>query len=121
MAKGTPTRRSTPRRNTVNDDNGDDSYDMSPTSNRAIDQAKKRAQALSTQQPQQATQDTDNTTTTNTTPRGPLPYSQETSYHKRLRVILLEHKKCRRDWQELIIRGCVQRTRQVLELISQVE
>lgn len=111
MARGTPTRWSTPRKPT----DGDYDNDMSPTSNSAVQQAKIRAQALSTSTP------TAGSAATTTPTRGPLPTSQETSYHKRLRLILLEHKRARRDWNELVIRGAVHRTRSVLELIHEVE
>ncbi|ORY75391.1 hypothetical protein BCR35DRAFT_353684 [Leucosporidium creatinivorum] len=54
-------------------------------------------------------------------PRGPLPSTSETSYHKRLRSILLDHKKCRKEWNELVIRGCLARTRAAIELWSDIE
>jgi hypothetical protein len=53
--------------------------------------------------------------------RGPLVASAETSYHKRLRAILLDHKRCRREWNELVIRGCLSRTRAAIELWTDIE
>lgn len=53
--------------------------------------------------------------------RGPLLSSLETSYHKRLRTILQDHKKLRREWNELVLRGCLARSRAVLELWTDVE
>lgn len=125
MARGTPTRRTSKRRDQDGED--DDHYDMSPTSNHrhqqqhqsqsslssAIQQAKNRAAALTT--------GTTTATTASSPTRGPLPSSQETSYHKRLRTMLIEHKRLRKDWNELILRGVINRTRSVLELINEVE
>lgn len=54
-------------------------------------------------------------------PRGPLPPSSETSYHKRLRGLLLEHKRCRKEWTELVLRGCLARTRAAIEIWAEVE
>lgn len=54
-------------------------------------------------------------------PRGPLPTTSETSYHKRLRALLLDHKRCRKEWNELVIRGCLSRTRAALELWTDIE
>lgn len=53
--------------------------------------------------------------------RGPLPASAETTYHQRLRGLLVEHRKARRAWSELVIRGLVGRTKAVLELWVDVE
>ena len=53
--------------------------------------------------------------------RGPLALSAETSYHKRLRGLLLDHKRYRKEWQELVMRGCVQRLRAVTELWVEIE
>ncbi|KAI5479317.1 hypothetical protein MNV49_003835 [Pseudohyphozyma bogoriensis] len=53
--------------------------------------------------------------------RGPLPASAETSYHKRLRSTLVEHKRCRKEWNELVIRGLLQKSRAAIELWTDVE
>ncbi|GAA5830152.1 hypothetical protein JCM3766R1_002800 [Sporobolomyces carnicolor] len=53
--------------------------------------------------------------------RGPLPASAETTYHQRLRGILLDCKKLRRQWNELVIRGLVGRVRAAIELWVDVE
>lgn len=53
--------------------------------------------------------------------RGPLLPSSETSFHKRLRTILQEHKRLRREWNELVLRGCLARSRAALELWTEVE
>ncbi|BGP45876.1 hypothetical protein JCM10450v2_001711 [Rhodotorula kratochvilovae] len=53
--------------------------------------------------------------------RGPTPLSAETTYHTRLRQILTEHRKLRRQWNELVIRGLVGRTKAALELWVDVE
>ncbi|BGP29883.1 hypothetical protein JCM10296v2_001632 [Rhodotorula toruloides] len=53
--------------------------------------------------------------------RGPLPASAETTCHQRLRGLLVEHRKARRAWSELVIRGLVGRTKAVLELWVDVE
>ncbi|GAA5890910.1 hypothetical protein JCM5296_001222 [Sporobolomyces johnsonii] len=53
--------------------------------------------------------------------RGPLPPSAETTYHQRLRAILTDHKKARRQWNELVIRGLVGRVRAAIELWVDVE
>ncbi|KAL8280933.1 hypothetical protein RQP46_006612 [Phenoliferia psychrophenolica] len=54
-------------------------------------------------------------------PRGPTPPTAETAYHKRLRAILLEHKRFRKEWNELVIRGCLARTRAAIEIWADVE
>lgn len=54
-------------------------------------------------------------------PRGPLQPSAETSYHKRLRSILQEHKRCRKEWNELVLRGCMARARAAIELWTDIE
>ncbi|KDE08087.1 hypothetical protein MVLG_01786 [Microbotryum lychnidis-dioicae p1A1 Lamole] len=57
-----------------------------------------------------------------TTPtRGPVPLSSETSYHKRTRTILLDHRRLRREWNELVLRGLVGRIRSAIELYSEVQ
>ncbi|SCV69056.1 BQ2448_2076 [Microbotryum intermedium] len=57
-----------------------------------------------------------------TTPtRGPVPLSSETSYHKRTRTILLDHRRLRREWNELVWRGLVGRIRSAIELYSEVQ
>ncbi|GAA6013168.1 hypothetical protein JCM11491_005203 [Sporobolomyces phaffii] len=53
--------------------------------------------------------------------RGPLPASAETTYHQRLRGILIDCKKLRRQWNELVIRGLVGRVRAAIELWVDVE
>ncbi|GAA5989935.1 hypothetical protein JCM5350_004970 [Sporobolomyces pararoseus] len=53
--------------------------------------------------------------------RGPLPASAETTYHQRLRGILVDCKKLRRQWNELVIRGLVGRVRAAIELWVDVE
>ncbi|GAA5842850.1 hypothetical protein JCM5353_003714 [Sporobolomyces roseus] len=53
--------------------------------------------------------------------RGPLPASAETTYHQRLRGILVDCKKLRRRWNELVIRGLVGRVRAAIELWVDVE
>ncbi|GAA5875473.1 hypothetical protein JCM1840_005982 [Sporobolomyces johnsonii] len=53
--------------------------------------------------------------------RGPLPPSAETTYHQRLKAILADHKKARRQWNELVIRGLVGRVRAAIELWVDVE
>ncbi|GAA6006413.1 uncharacterized protein JCM10292_002681 [Rhodotorula paludigena] len=53
--------------------------------------------------------------------RGPTPQSAETTYHTRIRQLLVEHRKLRRQWNELVIRGLVGRTRAVLDLWGDVE
>ncbi|GAA6047638.1 hypothetical protein JCM3770_001602 [Rhodotorula araucariae] len=53
--------------------------------------------------------------------RGPTPLDAETTYHTRLRQILTEHRKLRRQWNELVIRGLVGRTKAALELWVDVE
>ncbi|GAA5877492.1 hypothetical protein JCM16303_003353 [Sporobolomyces ruberrimus] len=53
--------------------------------------------------------------------RGPLPAEAETTYHQRLRGILIDCKKLRRQWNELVIRGLVGRVRAAIELWVDVE
>ncbi|BGP13711.1 hypothetical protein JCM10213v2_001646 [Rhodosporidiobolus nylandii] len=53
--------------------------------------------------------------------RGPLSEDKETQYHQRLKALLTEHKKARRQWTELVIRGLVGRARAALELWTDVE
>ncbi|GAA6060141.1 hypothetical protein JCM10212_001438 [Sporobolomyces blumeae] len=53
--------------------------------------------------------------------RGPLPSSAETTYHQRLRAILVDLKKLRRTWNELVIRGLVGRVRAAIELWVDIE
>ncbi|GAA5922569.1 hypothetical protein JCM3775_005775 [Rhodotorula graminis] len=53
--------------------------------------------------------------------RGPTPLTAETTYHSRTRQLLVEHRKLRRQWNELIIRGLVGRTKAALELWVDVE
>ncbi|GAA5932748.1 uncharacterized protein JCM15063_002192 [Sporobolomyces koalae] len=53
--------------------------------------------------------------------RGPLPATAETTYHQRLRAILVDCKKLRRQWNELVIRGLVGRVRAAIELWVDVE
>ncbi|GAA5843749.1 hypothetical protein JCM9279_000132 [Rhodotorula babjevae] len=53
--------------------------------------------------------------------RGPIPLAAETTYHSRTRQLLLEHRKLRRQWNELVIRGLVGRTKAALELWVDVE
>lgn len=38
-----------------------------------------------------------------------------------MRAILLDHKRCRKEWNELVIRGCLARTRAALEIWVEVE
>jgi len=54
-------------------------------------------------------------------PRGPTPSHAETSYHKRLRSLLLDHKKLRAEWAQLVLRGLVGRVRATLELWTDIE
>lgn len=54
-------------------------------------------------------------------PRGPTPSALETSYHKRLRSILLEHKKLRKEWNELVLRGVLGRCKGVIDCWVEVE
>ncbi|SCZ97742.1 BZ3500_MvSof-1268-A1-R1_Chr4-3g07421 [Microbotryum saponariae] len=56
-----------------------------------------------------------------TSTRGPVPLSSETSYHKRTRTILLDHRRLRREWNELVLRGLVGRIRSAIELYSEVQ
>lgn len=53
--------------------------------------------------------------------RGPTPLAQETTYHSRTRQLLVEHRKLRRQFTELVIRGLVGRTKAALELWVDVE
>ncbi|GAA5874232.1 hypothetical protein JCM8547_007799 [Rhodosporidiobolus lusitaniae] len=53
--------------------------------------------------------------------RGPLSAEQETQYHVRLRALLVEHKKARRSWSELVIRGLVGRVRAAFDLWTDIE
>ena len=53
--------------------------------------------------------------------RGPTPLAAETTYHSRTRQLLVEHRKLRRQWNELVIRGLVGRTKAALELWVDVE
>lgn len=55
------------------------------------------------------------------TPRGPVPLALETSYHKRLRSLLLEHRKLRKEWNELVLRGILGRCKSVVEAWIEVE
>ena len=34
---------------------------------------------------------------------------------------MLDHKRCRREWNELVIRGCLSRTRAAIELWTDIE
>ena len=54
-------------------------------------------------------------------PRGPTPSALETSFHKRLRSILLEHKKLRKEWNELVLRGVLGRCKGVIDCWVEVE
>ncbi|KAM0792099.1 hypothetical protein ACM66B_004803 [Microbotryomycetes sp. NB124-2] len=58
-----------------------------------------------------------------TTPnaRGPTPLTQETSFHKRTRALVVEHRRLRREYNELVVRGLVQRTRTSIELWQELE
>lgn len=53
--------------------------------------------------------------------RGPTPASAETSYHKRLRSLLVEHRRLRAEWNQLVMRGLVGRVRASIELWVEIE
>ncbi|GAA5868894.1 hypothetical protein JCM3774_006784 [Rhodotorula dairenensis] len=120
MARG----KGTPRRNR---DLADDDDDMSPVSrspSNAISSPRRTAAgpAQAASSPSRlALNHTANPAAPEKPPRGPLPSSAETTYHQRLRQILLDHRKARRAWNELVIRGLIGRTRAVLELWVDVE
>ncbi|GAA5916178.1 hypothetical protein JCM6882_005408 [Rhodosporidiobolus microsporus] len=121
MARG----KGTPRRNQLIDDDDDFSptspSPSSPTSRRTASASKaspvRSAYAIAQAnvpgaQPSPSAQKKE---------RGPLPVEQETSYHQRLKQLLAEHKKARRQWSELVIRGLVGRVRAALDLWYDVE
>ncbi|GAA5978270.1 hypothetical protein JCM10908_004293 [Rhodotorula pacifica] len=121
MARG----KGTPRRN--RELAGDDDDDMSPVSrspSNAINSPRRTANAAAaaTSSPSRlALSHTGNPAAPEKPTRGPLPPSAETTYHQRLRQILVDHRKARRAWNELVIRGLIGRTRAVLELWVDVE
>ncbi|GAA6006334.1 hypothetical protein JCM10207_000608 [Rhodosporidiobolus poonsookiae] len=53
--------------------------------------------------------------------RGPVGLDQETAYHQRLRQLLLEHKKARAQWSQLVVRGLVGRVRGAMDIWTDVE
>lgn len=121
MARG----KGTPRRTR---DLADDDDDMSPVSrspSNAISSPRRAAAgaaAQGTSSPSRlALNHTGNPAAPEKPTRGPLPPSAETTYHQRLRQILVDHRKARRAWIELVIRGLIGRTRAVLELWVDVE
>lgn len=123
MARG----KGTPRRNRDVGDDGDD--DMSPVSrspSNAINSPRRTTGAPGTAQntaspSRLGLNHTANVAAPEKPARGPLPASAETTYHQRLRQILVDHRKARKAWNELVIRGLIGRTRAVLELWVDVE
>lgn len=123
MARG----KGTPRRNRDVGDDGDD--DMSPVSrspSNAINSPRRTTGAPGTAQntaspSRLGLNHMANVAAPEKPARGPLPASAETTYHQRLRQILVDHRKARKAWNELVIRGLIGRTRAVLELWVDVE
>ncbi|KAK4048809.1 hypothetical protein OIV83_004575 [Microbotryomycetes sp. JL201] len=53
--------------------------------------------------------------------RGPTPTQSETSFHKRTRGLIVEHRRLRREFAELSVRGLIARTRATVELWQELE
>ncbi|GAA5984667.1 hypothetical protein JCM11641_004554 [Rhodosporidiobolus odoratus] len=118
MARG----KSTPRRNQL----APDDDDFSPTSPSPSSPSSRRPTASLNSSPARsalarAQEHTPGSQPIQKKERGPLAFEQETSYHQRLRSLLGEHKKARKQWNELVIRGLVGRVRAALELWTDVE
>lgn len=122
MARG----KGTPRRNRELAETGDDD-DFPPVSrspSNAINSPRRTTSTSATSSPSKLALNRDHTANVAAPvkpARGPLPASAETTYHQRLRQILVDHRKARRAWNELVIRGLIGRTRAVLELWVDVE
>ncbi|GAA5822651.1 hypothetical protein JCM11251_004330 [Rhodosporidiobolus azoricus] len=121
MARG----KGTPRRNQLLDDDDD----FSPTSPSPSSPSARRSAPPSRSSPARSAYAIAQANIPGAQPspsslkkeRGPLPVEQETSYHQRLKQLLTEHKKARRQWNELVIRGLVGRVRAALDLWYDVE
>ncbi|GAA6029416.1 hypothetical protein JCM8097_003667 [Rhodosporidiobolus ruineniae] len=116
MARG----KSTPRRNQLQDDD-----DFSPTSPSPSSPSRRTTTTTSNSPARSAyalaQQNTPGSQPAQKKERGPLSADQETTYHQRLRQLLVEHKKARRQWTELVIRGLVMRVRAAIDLSNDVE